>query len=53
MVECGTEEELRNRTGLSRATIWRIRTSRENRFHPATAGKLLKAINGEERRDAH
>jgi len=33
-----------NKTGLSRATLWRIRTGRLG-YHAETLGKLAKALN--------
>src|SRR5262249_22986465 len=39
-----TDREIRNNTGLSRTTIWRMESGGFS-FHAETIGKLVKAIN--------
>jgi hypothetical protein len=42
--QCKNEREVRNKSRLSRTTIWRIDDNQVG-FDPETLGKLVKAIN--------
>jgi hypothetical protein len=43
-LDCRDEREVRNRSRLSRATIWRIDQGEED-FDALTLGKLVKALS--------